>query len=43
MKAAFFKQGLEPQTTSPDEFAQLIRNELEQNAAVAKSAGIVPE
>ena len=43
MRAAFFKQGLEPQTTSPDEFAQLMRSELEQNAAVAKSAGIVPE
>jgi tripartite-type tricarboxylate transporter receptor subunit TctC len=43
MKAAFFRQGLEPQTTTPEEFAQLIRRELEQNAAVAKSAGITPE
>ena len=43
MKAAFFKQGLEPQTTTPDEFAQLIRREIEQNTALAKSAGITPE
>jgi tripartite-type tricarboxylate transporter receptor subunit TctC len=43
MKAAFFKQGLEPQTGTPDEFAQLIRRELEQNASLARSAGIKPE
>ena len=43
MKSAFFKQGLEPQSLTPEEFGELIRRELEQNAAVAKSAGIKPE
>ena len=43
MKSAFFKQGLEPQSATPDEFKELIRRELEQNASVAKAAGIKPE
>ena len=40
MKDAFFKQGLESQTNTPDEFATFIRRELAQNAKVAQFAGI---
>lgn len=40
MKEAFIKQGLEVQTTTPEQFSAFIRRELAQNAKVAKFAGI---
>lgn len=40
MKEAFNKQGLEPATSAPEEFGQFIRNEVAQNIAVVKAAGI---
>lgn len=43
LKAAFFKQGLEVETNSPSNFAQLIKREVAQNIALAKVAGIKPE
>jgi tripartite-type tricarboxylate transporter receptor subunit TctC len=43
MKAAFFEQGLEPQTNTPDEFTELIRREVEQNLKLAHAAGINKE
>lgn len=35
MKAAFFKQGLEPETNTPEQFVELIRREIEQNIRLA--------
>ena len=43
MKAAFFKQGLEAETSSPEQFTQMIRREVEQNISLARNAGIKPE
>jgi len=43
LKEAFLKQGLEGQTTTPEQFSTFIRRELAQNAKVAKFAGIKPE
>jgi tripartite-type tricarboxylate transporter receptor subunit TctC len=40
IKEAFMKQGLEGQTSTPEQFAAFIRNELVQNAKVVKFAGI---
>ena len=37
---AYVKQGLEVRTTTPEQFAAFIRNELAQNANLAKFAGI---
>ena len=43
MKEAFSQQGLEPQTGTPEQFAALIRGEIEQNARLIKLAGVKPE
>jgi tripartite-type tricarboxylate transporter receptor subunit TctC len=43
MKEAYFKQGLETQTNTPEQFATFIRRELVQNAKVVKFAGIRPD
>jgi tripartite-type tricarboxylate transporter receptor subunit TctC len=40
IKAAMVKQGLEVQTTTPEEFAAFIRSERAQNAKLVKFAGI---
>lgn len=40
MKESFTKQGLEPQTSTPEQFSAFIRRELAQNAKVVKFAGI---
>lgn len=40
MKDAFNKQGLEPATTTPEEFSRFIRAEIAQNAQVVKDARI---
>ena len=40
MKEAFNRQGLEPATTTPEEFGRFIRAEVAQNVKVVKSAGI---
>ncbi|MBI1988491.1 MAG: tripartite tricarboxylate transporter substrate binding protein [Betaproteobacteria bacterium] len=43
MKTAFFKQGLEPETNTPEQFADLIRREVDQNEKLARAAGIAKE
>ena len=43
MKAAFFKQGLEPDTNTPQQFADLLRREVDQNVKLARAAGIAKE
>ncbi len=43
MSDALRKQGLEPSTSTPEEFAAFIRNEVAQNIRIAKSAGITVE
>ncbi len=43
MKAAFMKQGLDPATSTPDEFGAFIRNEIAQNIKLVKAAGIKVE
>jgi len=43
MKAAFFKQGLEAETTTPERFREMIQREVEQNVKLARAAGIKPE
>jgi tripartite-type tricarboxylate transporter receptor subunit TctC len=40
MKEAYNKQGLDPSTTTPEEFSSFIRNEVAQNVKVVKAAGI---
>ena len=40
MREAMVKQGLEVQTTTPEEFAAFIRSERAQNAKLVKFAGI---
>ncbi|MCC6532713.1 MAG: tripartite tricarboxylate transporter substrate binding protein [Burkholderiales bacterium] len=43
VQAAFFKQGLEPQPNSADEFTALIRNEIASWSKVVREAGIPRE
>ena len=43
MSDALRKQGLEPSTSTPEEFGAFIRAEVAQNIRIAKSAGIVIE
>jgi len=43
MRDAFGKQGMQPQTNTPEEFAALIRRELTENARVVKLAGVKSE
>jgi tripartite-type tricarboxylate transporter receptor subunit TctC len=43
MKAAFFKQGLESETNTPEQFTEMIRREVDQNVKLARAAGIKPE
>ena len=43
MKESFNKQGAEPQTNTPEQFAALIRSELAQNASLVKLAGLKVE
>ncbi len=43
MKAAYFRQGLEVETNTAEEFAALIRREVEQNIKLARGAGIKQE
>jgi tripartite-type tricarboxylate transporter receptor subunit TctC len=43
MKKTFNRQGLEPQTTTPGEFAARIRTDIAQNAQLIKSSGAKAE
>lgn len=43
MKDSFRKEGLEPQTNTPEQFAAFIRSELDRNARLIKSIGVKPE
>ena len=43
VKSLLQKQGLEPQTNTPEEFAAFIRKELDVNGKLVKAAGITPE
>ncbi len=43
MKPAFNRQGLEPQTGTPEQFAALIRSELAQSVQLVKATGVKPE
>ena len=43
MADALRKQGLEPSTSTPEEFGAFIRNEVAQNIRIAKDAGITVE
>src|SRR3970282_2729537 len=43
MKAAFFKQGLEAETNTPEQFTEMIRRGVEQNIKLARAAGIKPQ
>ena len=43
MKEKLAHDGAEPTPTSPEEFAALIRNEIEKWRKVAKAAGIEPQ
>ena len=43
IKDALNKQGFEPQTNSPAQFAALIEREIAQNTELAKQAGIQPQ
>lgn len=43
LRELFIKQGLEPRTNTPEEFAVFIKRELEQNAKVVAFAGIKAE
>ena len=43
VKNSLVKQGLEPQTSRPDEFMEFIRTEIAQNVKLAKLAGVKPE
>jgi tripartite-type tricarboxylate transporter receptor subunit TctC len=43
LRETFIKQGLEPQTGTPEQFAAFIRGQLAQNAKVVKFAGIKVE
>lgn len=43
MKAAFFRQGLETETYTPEQFTEMIRREVDQNIKLARGAGIKQE
>jgi tripartite-type tricarboxylate transporter receptor subunit TctC len=43
MKESFSKQGLEPQTNTPEQFAAFIRSEIAKNARLIKLAGVKAE
>lgn len=43
MKAALFKQGMEPLTNTPEQFAEFLRREVEQNIRLARASGIKPQ
>ena len=43
LKDAFAKQGLDPQTHSPEQFGEFIHSEIAKNVALVKAAGIKPE
>jgi tripartite-type tricarboxylate transporter receptor subunit TctC len=43
MKAAFFRQGLETDTNTPEQFTEMIRREVDQNVKLARAAGIRAE
>lgn len=43
MKASLFKQGMEPATNTPEQFAEFLRGEVEQNIRLVRAAGIKPE
>lgn len=43
LKAAFMKQGLDPATSTPEEFGAFIRNEIAQNIKLVKAAGVKVE
>ena len=43
MAQSLAKQGLEPQTGTPEQFAALIRAELAQNAKLVKAIDLKPE
>lgn len=43
MKDALLKQGFEPQTSTPEQFAALIRKDIAQNAKLIQMTGMKPE
>ena len=43
IKASFSKQGIEVQTSTPQQFAAFIRSEIVRNARLMKAAGVAPE
>ncbi len=43
MRETFTRQGVEPQTNSPEQFAAYIRGHLEQNTRLIKAIGLRPE
>lgn len=43
MKESFKREGLEPQTNTPEQFAAFIHGEIAQNARLIKSIGVKPE
>ena len=43
MQGYLVAQGLEPATSTPEQFAQLIRTEIPKFAKIVKAAGIKPE
>jgi tripartite-type tricarboxylate transporter receptor subunit TctC len=42
-RAAFFRQGLEVETNTPEQFTEMIRREVAHNIKLARAAGIKPE
>jgi tripartite-type tricarboxylate transporter receptor subunit TctC len=43
MQGYLVTQGLEPATSTPEQFAQLIRSEIPKFAKIVQAAGIKPE
>jgi tripartite-type tricarboxylate transporter receptor subunit TctC len=43
MKEVMFKQGLEPQTSTPEEFVAMVRSEVAKNLELARKIGLKPE
>jgi tripartite-type tricarboxylate transporter receptor subunit TctC len=43
MKESLGRQGLEPQTSTPEQFAAFIHNEVEKNAKLIKLIGMKAE
>jgi tripartite-type tricarboxylate transporter receptor subunit TctC len=43
MKADFFRQGLEAETNTPEQFTAMIKREVDQNITLARAAGIKPQ